>query len=102
MKVGRSDSEIYKMAKTMLTLPDTSMTNYLDAKQEAERIRDGYAAYFQNYDVLITHILPKTAHKHCESEIVIDGQMVNAIYLQGATVPLNVTCLPFIVKASAP
>lgn len=91
---GRSDSEIYKMAKTMLSLPDTSMDDYIDAEQAAERIRDGYAAYFQHYDALITHVLPIPANKHGESEFVIDGQTVDATYLQGATVPLNVTGLP--------
>lgn len=91
---GRSDDEIYKMAKTMLSLPDTDMDDYIDAEQAAERIRDGYAAYFKDYDVLITHVLPIPAHKHGESEFVIDGQTVDATYLQGATVPLNVTGLP--------
>ncbi|GAB3921688.1 amidase [Mucilaginibacter myungsuensis] len=91
---GQSDDEIYKMAKTMLSLPDTNMADYIDAEQAAERIRDGYAAYFQHYDALITHVLPISAHKHGESEFVIDGQTVDATYLQGATVPLNVTGLP--------
>lgn len=91
---GRSDNEIYKMAKTMLSLPDTSITDFIDAEQAAERIRDGYAEYFKDYDALITHVLPIPAHKHGETEFVIDGQKVDATYLQGATVPLNVTGLP--------
>jgi aspartyl-tRNA(Asn)/glutamyl-tRNA(Gln) amidotransferase subunit A len=91
---GRGEDEIYKMAKTMLSLPDTSMTDYIDAEQAAERIRDGYADYFSRYDALITHVLPIPAHKHGVEEFVIDGQTVDATYLQGATVPLNVTGLP--------
>ena len=91
---GRRDDELYKMAKTMLGLPDTSMKDFIDAEQGAERIRDGYAAYFQNFDVLLTHVLPIPAHKHGVTEFVIDGQKVDATYLQGATVPLNVTGLP--------
>jgi aspartyl-tRNA(Asn)/glutamyl-tRNA(Gln) amidotransferase subunit A len=91
---GRSENEIYKMAKTMLSLPDTSMKDFIDAEQAAERLRDGFAQYFQQYDVLLTHVLPIPAHKHGESEFVIDGQKVDATYLQGATVPLNVTGLP--------
>ncbi len=39
-------------------------------------------------------MLPIPAHKHGVDEFVIDGQTVNATYLQGATVPLNVTGLP--------
>ena len=91
---GRSEDEIYTMAKTMLSLPDTSMRDFINAEQAAERLRDGFAAYFQEYDVLLTHVLPIPAHKHGQSEFVIDGQQVDATYLQGATVPLNVTGLP--------
>jgi aspartyl-tRNA(Asn)/glutamyl-tRNA(Gln) amidotransferase subunit A len=88
------EDQMYKMAKTMLSLPDTSMADYIDAEQAVERLRDGYADYFRNFDALITHVLPIPAHKHGVGEFVIDGQTVDATYLQGATVPLNVTGLP--------
>jgi aspartyl-tRNA(Asn)/glutamyl-tRNA(Gln) amidotransferase subunit A len=91
---GRSQDELYKMAKTMLSLPDTSMKDFIDAEQAAERIRDGFAGYFQQYDALITHVLPIPAHKHGVETFVINGQKVDATYLQGATVPLNITGLP--------
>jgi aspartyl-tRNA(Asn)/glutamyl-tRNA(Gln) amidotransferase subunit A len=91
---GRRPDELYKMARTMLSLPDTSMQDYLEAEQAAERLRDGYADYFSRYDALITHVLPIPAHKHGVDTFVIDGQTVDATYLQGATVPLNVTGLP--------
>ncbi|AYN96676.1 amidase [Pseudomonas sp. LTJR-52] len=91
---GRRQDELYKMAKTMLSLPDTSMQDYIEAEQAAERLRDGYADYFSRYDALITHVLPIPAHKHGVDSFVIDGQTVDATYLQGATVPLNVTGLP--------
>jgi aspartyl-tRNA(Asn)/glutamyl-tRNA(Gln) amidotransferase subunit A len=91
---GRSQDELYKMAKTMLSLPDTSMKDFINAEQAAERIRDGFAGYFQNYDVLLTHVLPIPAHRHGIEEFVIDGHKVDATYLQGATVPLNITGLP--------
>jgi aspartyl-tRNA(Asn)/glutamyl-tRNA(Gln) amidotransferase subunit A len=91
---GRSRDEIYKMAKTMLSLPNTSMKDFIEAEQAAERLRDGYADYFSRYDALITHVLPIPAHRHGAESFVIDGQTVDATYLQGATVPLNVTGLP--------
>lgn len=78
----------------MLALPDTSMDDYIAAEQAAERLRDGYAEYFRRYDALITPVLPIPAHKHGVTEFVINGQTVDATYLQGATVPLNVTGLP--------
>lgn len=91
---GRRPDELYKMAKTMLSLPDTSMDDFIDAEQAVERLRDGYADYFSRYDALITHVLPIPAHKHGVEEFTIDGQTVDATYLQGATVPLNLTGLP--------
>ena len=91
---GRRPDELYKMAMTMLGLPDTTMAEYIDAEQGAERLRDGFADYFKRFDVLLTHVLPIPAHKHGVAEFVIDGQTVDATYLQGATVPLNVTGLP--------
>jgi aspartyl-tRNA(Asn)/glutamyl-tRNA(Gln) amidotransferase subunit A len=91
---GHGQEELYKMAKTMLSLPDTSMAEYIEAEQAAERLRDGYADYFSRYDALITHVLPIAAHQHGVESFVIDGQTVDAAYLQGATVPLNVTGLP--------
>lgn len=82
------------MAKTMLSMPDTSMEDYVAAEQAAERLRDGYAAYFRDYDVLLTPVLPVPAHKHGIGELVVNGETVDLTYLQGATVPLNVTGLP--------
>jgi aspartyl-tRNA(Asn)/glutamyl-tRNA(Gln) amidotransferase subunit A len=88
------EEQMYKMTKTMLSLPDTSMDDYLAAEQAAERLRDGYAAYFRDYDVLLTPVLPVPAHKHGIKELVVNGETVDLTYLQGATVPLNVTGLP--------
>ncbi|WP_428376353.1 amidase family protein [Lichenicoccus sp.] len=39
-------------------------------------------------------MLPIPAHKHGVETFTIDGQTVDATYLQGATVPLNLTGLP--------
>ncbi len=44
------EDQMYKMSKTMLSLLDTSMKDFIDAEQAAERLRDGYAEYFQKYD----------------------------------------------------
>ncbi|ASW10408.1 MULTISPECIES: amidase [unclassified Rhizobium] len=88
------EDQMYKMSKTMLSLPDTSMVDFIEAEQAAERLRDGFAAYFQKFDALITPVLPLPAHKHGQEEFLINGRTVDATYLQGATVPLNVTGLP--------
>jgi aspartyl-tRNA(Asn)/glutamyl-tRNA(Gln) amidotransferase subunit A len=91
---GRKPDELYKMAKTVLALPDTPMKDYIDAEQAAERLRDGYAAYFREYDALLTQVLPIPAHKHGISEFTINGQTVDVAFLQAATVPLSITGLP--------
>lgn len=88
------EDQMYKMAKTMLSLPDTSMADYVAAEQAAERLRDGYAAYFRTFDVLLTPVLPVPAHRHGIKDLVVNGETVDLTYLQGATVPLNVTGLP--------
>ena len=71
---GHTDDELYMMAKYMLSLPDTSMEDYIDAEQAAERLKDGFAAYFHTYDALLTPVLPVPAYKHGQSEFVINGQ----------------------------
>ena len=91
---GRRDDEIYMMARTMLATPDTSMADFIDAEQAAERLRDGFADYFSRYDLLITPVQPIPAQPHGTTEFRINGQTVDATYLQGSTVPLNLTGLP--------
>ncbi|MGV9800482.1 amidase [Mycobacterium sp. NPDC003449] len=91
---GRADDELFTMAKYMRARPDTSMTDYIQAEQAAERLRDGFADYFRRYDALLCPVLPIPAHTHGAREFVINGQRVDATYIQGATVPFNVTGLP--------
>jgi aspartyl-tRNA(Asn)/glutamyl-tRNA(Gln) amidotransferase subunit A len=88
------ENEMFKISKGMLATPDTSMADFIHAEQAAERLRDGFAEYFQRYDALLCPVLPIPAHAHGLSEIVINGQSYPAVQIQGATVPLNVTGLP--------
>lgn len=91
---SRRDDELYLMAKTMLALPDTAMNDYIEAEQAAERLKDGFAEYFKRFDLLLTPVQPLPAQQHGLSEFIINGKKVDATYLQGATVPLNLTGLP--------
>jgi aspartyl-tRNA(Asn)/glutamyl-tRNA(Gln) amidotransferase subunit A len=91
---GRSANEIGDMARFMLSLPDTSVADYIDAAQAAERLKDGYAEYFQKYDVLLTPVLPTPSFKHGQSELLINGETVNIMGIMSATTPLSVTGLP--------
>ena len=87
------ENEIFKIAKGMLATPDTALGDYVLA-EPAERLKDGFAEYFQRYDALLCPVLPIPAHAHGLSEFVINGQTVPATHIQSATVPLNVTGLP--------
>jgi aspartyl-tRNA(Asn)/glutamyl-tRNA(Gln) amidotransferase subunit A len=91
---GRRADEIGDMARFMLSLPDTPAADYIDAAQAAERLKDGYAEYFQKYDVLLTPVLPTPSFKHGQPELVINGQTVNIMGIMSATAPLSVTGLP--------
>jgi len=91
---GRSDDEIGNMARFMLSLSDTPAADYIDAVQAAERMKDGYAEYFQKYDVLLTPVLPTPSFKHGQAELRINGETVNIMNIMSATTPLNVTGLP--------
>ena len=91
---GRSEDEIGDMARFMLSLPDTPATDYIDAAQAVERLKDGYAEYFQKYDVLLTPVLPTPSFKHGQAELLINGQTVSVMGIMSATTPLSVTGLP--------
>jgi aspartyl-tRNA(Asn)/glutamyl-tRNA(Gln) amidotransferase subunit A len=91
---GRSKDEIGEMARFMLSLPDTPAADYIDAAQAAERLKDGFAEYFQKYDVLLMPVLPTPSFKHNQAELQINGQTVNIMGIMSATTPLSVTGLP--------
>ena len=75
-------------------MPDTPAEDYIDATQAAERLKDGYAGYFRQYDVLLTPVLPVPSFRHGQSELLINGQTVGVFGIMSATSPLNVTGLP--------
>ena len=89
-----SDDELFDISKRMLASPDVTVADYVEAEQAAERLRDGFADYFQRYDALVTPVLPIPAHRHGATEFVVNGQTVDATRIQSATVPFNVTGLP--------
>ncbi|HYZ72680.1 MAG TPA: hypothetical protein VE641_06340, partial [Chthoniobacterales bacterium] len=73
-----------------LATPDTTIDNFVLAEQAAERLKDGFAEYFQRYDALLCPVLPVPAYAHGVSEFVINGQTVPAKHIQSATVPFSV------------
>lgn len=91
---GRAGDELFKVAKRVLAAPDTPIGDYILAEQAAERLRDGFADFFQRYDALVCPVLPIPAHEHGAKDFVVNGQTVDARHILAATVPFNVTGLP--------
>jgi aspartyl-tRNA(Asn)/glutamyl-tRNA(Gln) amidotransferase subunit A len=56
------ENEIFKIANAMLTTPDTAPGDYVLSEQAVERLKDGFAEYFQHYDALLCPVLPIPAH----------------------------------------
>jgi aspartyl-tRNA(Asn)/glutamyl-tRNA(Gln) amidotransferase subunit A len=91
---GHDASEMGATARFMLSMADTPAVDYIDAVQGAERLKDGYAEYFQKYDVLLTPVLPTPSFRHGQSEISINGQAMSVMGIMNVTSHLNVTGLP--------
>jgi aspartyl-tRNA(Asn)/glutamyl-tRNA(Gln) amidotransferase subunit A len=88
------EDEMFTYSKTMLATPDTPVKDYVSAEEGVERLQDGFAEYFQQYDVLLLPVTSIFAHAHGLTEYTIDGQTVNAFQLMTPTVPFNLTGLP--------
>ena len=88
------EKEIFKYVQAVYDAPDTSIGDFVEAEQQAERLRDGFARYFLRYDALLCPVTTVAAHRHGVGELVIDGRTVPARHVMQATVPFNVTGLP--------
>jgi aspartyl-tRNA(Asn)/glutamyl-tRNA(Gln) amidotransferase subunit A len=88
------EAVIYKFVADILSAPDTAPEDYVAAERSVERLRDGFAGYFQQYDALLCPVTPLPAPSHGLAEFVINGETVSARHILSATVPFNLTGLP--------
>jgi aspartyl-tRNA(Asn)/glutamyl-tRNA(Gln) amidotransferase subunit A len=89
------EDQMFEISKDLMATPDTPVEAYVDAEQGYERLRDGFAEYFQKYDALLLPTTPIPAPPHAMAEYVIEGQTVNAgAHMMTFTVPFNITGLP--------
>ena len=88
------EDEMFTYSKTMLATPDTPVKDYVSAEEGIERLQDGFAEFFQDYDALLLPVTSIYAHAHGLTEYTINGQTVNAFRLMTPTVPFNLTGLP--------
>lgn len=88
------EDQMFTYSKFLADLPDTSMEDFIDAEQGIERIRDGFAAYFQRYDILLLPVTTIPAHEHQLGEFTLNGQTVSPFHVSSTTVPFNLTGHP--------
>jgi aspartyl-tRNA(Asn)/glutamyl-tRNA(Gln) amidotransferase subunit A len=88
------EQDIFKVVASVLDAPDTTYGDYLQAEQDMDRLKDGFAKYFSRYDALLCPVVPIPAPPHGLDEIEINGQVVPSTDIMRATSPFNVTGLP--------
>nr|WP_062343060.1 amidase [Herbidospora sakaeratensis] len=88
------EEQMFTYSRALLGVPDTSVRDYVQAEQGIERLRDGFAEFFQRYDALLLPVTPIPAHAHGLTQFTVDGRTVDAFHVMTPTVPFNLTGLP--------
>jgi aspartyl-tRNA(Asn)/glutamyl-tRNA(Gln) amidotransferase subunit A len=88
------EDQMFTYSRTLLAAPDTSVKDYVLAEQGIERLRDGFAEYFQHYDALLLPVTTIPAHAHGLGQFTLGGRTVDAFHVSSTTVPFNLTGLP--------
>lgn len=88
------ESEIFRHVQAIYASPDTSMAEFVAAEQAGERLRDAFAAYFQDFDILLCPVTPFAATKHGLEDVVIGGRAFSAFQVMNATSIFSITGNP--------
>ncbi|MCF1464583.1 amidase [Agrobacterium vitis] len=88
------EEQIFKYVQAVYDTPNTTMSDFVAAEQQAERLRDGFANYFQRFDALLCPVTPIPAYAHGAVEFTIEGRTVPAREIMRLTVPFNIIGLP--------
>lgn len=88
------EDQMFLATKFMRDAPETSMRDYVLAEQGVERLRDGFAAYFQHYDALLLPVTTVPAHQHGTTQLTLGGKTLSIFHVMSTTVPFNLTGLP--------
>jgi aspartyl-tRNA(Asn)/glutamyl-tRNA(Gln) amidotransferase subunit A len=67
---------MFAYSKTLFAIPDTSVEDYVLAEQGIERLRNGFAEYFKQYDALLLPVTTIPAHAHQLGDFTLGGQTV--------------------------
>lgn len=93
MVAGKTD-ELHAIGQLLATLPEVSITEFLQANMDVEQLRAVFVDFFGKYDVLLCPVIPFTAPRHGLMEYLVNGVKIPASDIQRATVPFNLTGLP--------
>jgi len=88
------EDQMFTYSKTLLGTPDTPVADYIAAEQGLERLRDGFAEYFQQHDALLLPVTTIPAHAHGLGQFTLNGQVVGPFHVSSTTVPFSLTGLP--------
>ncbi|MEV4601093.1 amidase [Amycolatopsis sp. NPDC049253] len=88
------EDQMFMATKFMRDAPATAIKDYVSAEQGIERLRDGFASYFQQYDALLLPVTTVPAHRHGTTELTLDGKTLSIFHVMSTTVPFNLTGLP--------
>ncbi|MEU9383271.1 amidase [Streptomyces sp. NPDC048279] len=88
------EEQMFSYSRFLEGMPDTSMEEYVGAEQGVERLRDGFARYFQHYDALLLPVTTIPAHEHQLGQFTLDGRTMGAFHVSSTTVPFNLTGHP--------
>ena len=91
---GVPDDQLFKSAQALLNAAETSIKDFMEAEQASDRLKDGFAEFFSQYDALICPVQPMPAHEHGMSKYTIGDKTVGAAHVMAPTVPFNITGLP--------
>jgi aspartyl-tRNA(Asn)/glutamyl-tRNA(Gln) amidotransferase subunit A len=90
---GRED-ELHPVIQNVIATPDVSLSDFLQAQHQVDRLNAIFAGYFQRYDVLVCPVCPIPAPPHARSKFRIGEVTVPARGIMRATAPFNLTGLP--------
>ncbi|WP_329453956.1 amidase [Streptomyces sp. NBC_01497] len=88
------EDQMFRYSKFLAGLPDTSMEDFILAEQAVERLRDGTAEHFHQYDILLLPVTTTPAHKHQLGDFTVDGRTMGPFHVSSTTVPFNLTGHP--------